>query len=282
MGNRDSTSTLQMPSAPAVCMSFQCQGRPGEVVQPLPDKGGSSSSSTAALSIASAVGAMRWGEYDTESAPSDALWQSGPAGLMMPLKDMHSSPSVSRPGDPFPGTGRISTSRSTQGGAPGQVLLEADESTIGTMPPSRLQSHLIEVAVKKMFALESSELESVILGFREWRLPANTCIVRQGTAITSGPGLSVLMDGIVDMFLATGKGPPEKLCTYDRCGQCFGELAQLYTASSASVGAKRRTHWATIATRTATTLWVITRSAFQVAMKEPAVEPRKPDAIAAV
>mmetsp|Transcript_6342 Transcript_6342/g.13850 ORF Transcript_6342/g.13850 Transcript_6342/m.13850 type:complete len:508 (-) Transcript_6342:260-1783(-) len=144
----------------------------------------------------------------------------------------------------------------------------ADLATLGTTPPTGCERQLIEIALRKMFSkLETVALDHVVDTFREWRLPASVAIVQQGSPITTGPGLSILLDGVVDV-LHRPKGSTvtaaelEKVCTYDRTGQCFGELELIYNAPRGS-GATRRTHWATTATRTPVTLWSITRDALQ-------------------
>mmetsp|Transcript_40996 Transcript_40996/g.74083 ORF Transcript_40996/g.74083 Transcript_40996/m.74083 type:complete len:251 (-) Transcript_40996:74-826(-) len=218
---------------------------------------------TSALSLASAVSAMRWDEQKADGAVHlDALVHPNAAGrYLIGKQDWGSSDRRFNPGQR---RSRFSAAPLV-GSVPVDALTDADESSIGSEPPSRLECRLIEMAVQRMFSLDGDNLLEVVCRFREWRLPANTCIVRQGAAISTGPGLSVLSEGIVDVFRTAAEAEPERLCTYDRSGQCFGELQLLYDAS---VGTMRRTHWATIATRTAVTLWVISRSEFQEVMRE--------------
>merc|ERR1712183_261018 len=74
-----------------------------------------------------------------------------------------------------------------------------------------------------------------------------------------GPGRCVLYIGVVDVLhCPKGSSENEKVCTYDRCGQCFGELELLYNVPRGE-GAGRKLHWATIASRTPVTLWVVPR-----------------------
>merc|ERR1712066_160228 len=119
----------------------------------------------------------------------------------------------------------------------------------------------IESAVRRMFqSLDQSTLVTVTEAFREWTLPPNAAIVKQGASITTGPGLCVLLVGVVDVLhCPKGSNESEKVCTYDRCGQCFGELELFFDAPRGG-SAKRKLHWATIATRTAAILWIVSRN----------------------
>merc|ERR1711879_449294 len=102
-------------------------------------------------------------------------------------------------------------------------------------------------------------LENITAAFREWKLPPCAAIVKQGTAISSGPGLCILLTGVVDVLhCPKGATESEKVCTYDRCGQCFGEL-ELFFDSPEGGRSNRKLHWATIASRTPVTLWTVTR-----------------------
>mmetsp|Transcript_46453 Transcript_46453/g.85096 ORF Transcript_46453/g.85096 Transcript_46453/m.85096 type:complete len:462 (-) Transcript_46453:165-1550(-) len=144
----------------------------------------------------------------------------------------------------------------------------AELDSIASTPPLGCERQLIEIALRKMFSkLETVAIDHIVDTFREWRLPPNVAIVQQGAPITTGPGLCILRDGVVDV-LHRPKGAPagiaelERVCTYDRTGQCFGELELIYNAPRPN-GAPRKTHWSTIATRTHVTLWMITRDALQ-------------------
>lgn len=140
------------------------------------------------------------------------------------------------------------------------TLEPADLSQIGVAPPGREERRWIEAAVRRMFrSLGPAALESITEAFREWKLQPCTSIVKQDSPINTGPGLSVLVDGVVDVLnRPMGGKANEKVCTYDRCGQCFGELELLYDTPRGG-GNGRRKHWATIATRTPVTLWTIHR-----------------------
>ncbi|CAE8653389.1 unnamed protein product, partial [Polarella glacialis] len=87
-------------------------------------------------------------------------------------------------------------------------------------------------------------------------------------SISTGPGLCVLIDGVVDVLhLPRGATESEKVCTYDRCGQCFGELELFYdsclpTPRGTSSGG-RKLHWATMATRTPVILWIVDKNALR-------------------
>lgn len=140
------------------------------------------------------------------------------------------------------------------------ALQPADLSTLGATPPSRAERRWIETAVRRMFrSLDPVALESITEAFREWKLEAGTAVVKQQSPINTGPGLCVLFEGVVDVLhRPMGATTNEKVCTYDRCGQCFGELELLYDAPRGQRNG-RKNHWATIATRTPVTLWTIHR-----------------------
>lgn len=142
----------------------------------------------------------------------------------------------------------------------GQNFNPADANNMGATPPGREERRWIEAAVRRMFrSLCPDALESIIEAFREWKLPACVAIVKQQSPITTGRGLYVLFEGVVDVLhRPKGGSDDEKVCTYDRCGQCFGELELFYDVPRAA-GAGRKLHWATIATRTPVTLWTIDR-----------------------
>lgn len=121
----------------------------------------------------------------------------------------------------------------------------------------------IEVAVRRMFnSLDNRKLATVTDVFREWKLPPDAVIVKQASPIFSGPGLCVLLAGIVDVLRCErGTDSGEKVCTYDRRGQCFGELQHLYDMPTPRGScAARNHHWATIASRTTVTLWTADRA----------------------
>lgn len=143
---------------------------------------------------------------------------------------------------------------------PAALLGVADLGTLGTTPPGREERRWIEAAVRRMFrSLGPAALDAITESFREWKLPASVAIVKQQSRISMGPGLCVLFEGVVDVLhRPTGAVDNEKVFTYDRCGQCFGELELFYDVPRAS-GAARKLHWATIATRTPVTLWTIQR-----------------------
>lgn len=126
-------------------------------------------------------------------------------------------------------------------------------------PPGREERRWIEAAVRRIFrSIGPSSLDAIAESFREQRLRAGVPIVQQAAPIATGPGLCVLFEGVVDVLhLPRGGTESERVCTYDRCGQCFGELELCYDAPRA--GAGRTRHWATISTRTAVTLWTVDR-----------------------
>jgi hypothetical protein len=137
----------------------------------------------------------------------------------------------------------------------------ADISAMGSRSPGREERRWIEAAVRRMFrALGPVTLGYVVEAFREWKLPQGVSIVVQNKPLTDGPGLCVLFDGVVDVLhKPLGSEQFEKVCTYDRRGQVFGELELLYDVPRA-VGAGRKSHWATIATRTPVTVWTVSRN----------------------
>jgi len=139
----------------------------------------------------------------------------------------------------------------------------ADRALIGTQCPGREQRPWIEAVVQRMFrSVGTAQLRNITDSFREWRLPACVTIVQQSAPVATGPGLCVLFTGVVDVLhCPRGSSDNEKVCTYDRCGQCFGELELMYDSPS-GVRA-RKSHWATIATRTPTTVWTIEREKFR-------------------
>lgn len=136
----------------------------------------------------------------------------------------------------------------------------ADESSMGKEPPPREERRWIEAALRRMFrALGPTALGNIAEAFCEWHLPPKMTIVTQGSPIASGPGLCVLFEGVVDVLhRPKGAHESEKVCTYDRRGQCFGELELVYDAPR-TCGPRRKAHWATIATRTPVTVWVVSR-----------------------
>jgi hypothetical protein len=140
------------------------------------------------------------------------------------------------------------------------LLEPADSSTIGTKPPGRDERRWIEAAVRRMFkSLVPAALDAITEAFREWRLQPCAMIFKQGSRIVDGPGLCVLFEGVVDVLhKPLGSQENEKVCTYDRCGQCFGELELFYDAPRGA-GAGRKLHWATTVSRTPVTVWVIQR-----------------------
>merc|ERR1711956_159298 len=144
----------------------------------------------------------------------------------------------------------------------------------------------IEAALRRMFrSLVPTSLEALTQAFREWRLPANAAIVKQAAPITTGPGLCVLLSGVVDVIhCPKGGTQSEKVCTYDRCGQCFGEI-ELFFDSPRGQRNSRKSHWATIATRTPATLWTVSRSCLRAtvpgaASQTTAKQPRSPGSCA--
>eukprot|EP00931_Biecheleriopsis_adriatica_P091826 TRINITY_DN65699_c0_g1_i1.p1 TRINITY_DN65699_c0_g1~~TRINITY_DN65699_c0_g1_i1.p1 ORF type:complete len:445 (-),score=68.39 TRINITY_DN65699_c0_g1_i1:14-1348(-) len=139
---------------------------------------------------------------------------------------------------------------------------------LGSRPPALEERRWIEAAVRRMFSLLSPALlEALVDAFREWRLPRSVEIVKQATPVSIGPGLCVLLEGVVDVLhCAKGAKESEKVCTYDRCGQCFGELELFYDTAQKTPRAGaggRKLHWATIVTRTPVMLWTVDRHALK-------------------
>jgi len=164
----------------------------------------------------------------------------------------------------------------------------ADESQIGSKPPSQEERRWIEAALRRMFrSLVPTSLEALTLAFREWRLPANAAIVKQAAPIATGPGLCVLLSGVIDVIhCPRGGTQSEKVCTYDRCGQCFGEI-ELFFDSPHGQHSGRKSHWATIATRTPVTLWTVSRNSLRAIVpgasaQNNAEQPPSPNSSAAV
>jgi len=151
--------------------------------------------------------------------------------------------------------------------APSGLVL-ADPSGMGDRRPEGHERHLIESALYKIFStLEPQSLETIVQSFREWKLPSNVAIVLQNSPITTGPGLSVLVEGVVDVLhCPKGTQQFQKVCTYDRCGQLFGELELIYDAPRPS-GTVRKSHWATVATRVSCTLWSVDREKLITTMR---------------
>lgn len=137
---------------------------------------------------------------------------------------------------------------------------------LGNDAPGLEERRWIDAALRRMFkSLGPIALEFLVEAFREWRLPRAAVIVKQATPISTGPGLCVLFDGVVDVLhLPKGGTDSEKVCTYDRCGQCFGELELFYDNGNSS----RKLHWATISTRTPVVLWTVDRRALQGMMQQ--------------
>jgi len=135
------------------------------------------------------------------------------------------------------------------------------EKTVGTYPPSFDERRWIEKAIRRMFfSLNAINLDTITQAFREWQLPPHTIILKQGSPIEQGPGLCVLYEGVVDvMHKQKGGSEDEKMCTYDRPGQCFCELELIYDTPKAT-GTQRKTHWATICARSAVILWAVDRT----------------------
>jgi len=153
-----------------------------------------------------------------------------------------------------------------------RTLEPADLSQLGGTPPGREERRLIEVAVRRMFhSVGTGALNQIVEAFREWKLQPCTAIVKQQSPVNTGPGLCVLLEGVVDVIhRPLGATSNEKVCTYDRCGQCFGELELLYDVPKGT-GHERRLHWATIATRTPVTLWTIHRDTLRGLAKASSV-----------
>lgn len=131
------------------------------------------------------------------------------------------------------------------------------DSFMSAEAPGEEAAHYIQAAVRRMFrSLGDTKLGDVVGSFRMWRLPPGIAIMKQGASIHTGPGLCVLFDGVVDV-LQQSRGSSERVCTYDRRGQCFGELQLVYDTPATSA---RRSHWATFATRTSVVLWSVDMS----------------------
>lgn len=142
-------------------------------------------------------------------------------------------------------------------------------------PPGREERRWIEAAVRRMFrSVGPTTLDAITESFREWRLPAAFSIIQQAAPIASGPGLCVLFEGVVDVLhRPKGGSESEKVCTYDRLGQCFGELELLYNAPRGG-GPGRKAHWATITTRTPATLWTVDRAVLRSVIQSVQDQPR--------
>lgn len=147
-------------------------------------------------------------------------------------------------------------------------LSMADTSQMGTSPPSGDARVLIEGTLRKV--LHSVHLRTllpqIVGAFREWTVDPNVAFVQQGGLASTGPALCILVSGVVDVLhRPQGSRSFEKVCTYDRCGQCFGEVELLFCCPrcftsldprlQASCPAQRKFHWATVATRTIANVW---------------------------
>eukprot|EP00971_Amphidinium_carterae_P278353 5525451-Amphidinium_carterae.1 len=108
--------------------------------------------------------------------------------------------------------------------------------------------------------------------FKKWTVSAGTCFVSQGTSLAKGPCIFMLVDGVVDVWhVSRIELEPQLVCTYDRWGQCFGELSELYIHDTPSTRTPntmtRKTHWATFAARTAAVLFVADRDVLRECMQ---------------
>lgn len=191
----------------------------------------------------------------TRSSESRAIIMSvGPAVPSIQLTKMRreTSPSAAVKQDQRGGAGIVQALSGS--------LVDLDSRTLGILPPGVEERSWIQFAVRNMFSSLSAEGMSVLLGaFRELQLPPCRAIVKQGSPINTGPGLCVLFDGVVDVLHSpSGSTEPQKVCTYDRRGQCFGEIQLFFDTPSG--GGPRRQHWATISTRTKVTLWAVNRA----------------------
>merc|ERR1712110_210884 len=88
-------------------------------------------------------------------------------------------------------------------------------------------------------------------------------VIKQGAQVVSDePGLYVIESGKLDVYKASdvklGRG--NRVFTYDKQGQSFGELALLYNAPRA----------ATIVAQTPSQLWSIDRNTFNFCVRDAA------------
>lgn len=155
----------------------------------------------------------------------------------------------------------------------------ADPALLGSEPPGVEDRRWIDATVRRMFrSLGPETLLQIANSFREWRLPASVAIQQQSAPISTGPGVCVLTSGVVDVFHHPLKAGEEaqKVCTYDRCGQSFGDLELIYEPMSST---PRKSHWASVVTRTPVVLWVVDRQLLQAAVNHqrcPASSTRLP------
>ncbi|CAJ1445454.1 unnamed protein product [Effrenium voratum] len=137
-----------------------------------------------------------------------------------------------------PGSAKLRAARS---GLPFSVPELPQVGELGSRPPDTEERRWIEAAVRRIFLLLSpASYDTLLEAFREWKLPAGSVLVQQATPVSKGPGFCVLLDGVVDVLHCPSgsKGAPEKVCTYDRCGQCFGELELFYETRGPGNGRK--------------------------------------------
>mmetsp|Transcript_130555 Transcript_130555/g.226921 ORF Transcript_130555/g.226921 Transcript_130555/m.226921 type:complete len:421 (+) Transcript_130555:77-1339(+) len=128
----------------------------------------------------------------------------------------------------------------------------------------RLKAALARPAAFMFHQLEPTEVETLILAFKEHDLEPGAEVIKQGTRVLADdPGLYVIESGELDVFKTNDPesdpmGP--NVFTYQGQGQ-FGELALLYNAPRA----------ATVVAKTACVVWSIDRNTFNHCVKDATV-----------
>lgn len=133
--------------------------------------------------------------------------------------------------------------------------------------PSGIDLALIAEVLTHTFRIKAERLAPASQLFECWTIPPGVAIVEQGMPVSSGPAFSILSEGTVDVFVRPAGGAhSEHMLTYDKPGQCFGNVELLHPALASS--AQRRRHWATMATRTPVVLWAVRQGALHKFMRD--------------
>lgn len=127
---------------------------------------------------------------------------------------------------------------------------------------------LVERSLRGLFQKTGrAALDAMLDAFYELSLPAGKVIFQQGDSVASGPALCVLGEGVVDVMLQSrATKQPERVCTYDRAGQTFGELESIFRPVDPTRHAAPRVQWATFETRTPVKIWVADRRPLLLAL----------------
>lgn len=159
-----------------------------------------------------------------------------------------------------------STDDGTQAPEATESFAVLDSSFVSGEPPGIDLAWIVDT-LSHAFRIKPKHIVGASQLFRRWTIPPRVAIVEQGMPVSSGPALSILFDGIVDVFVRPAGGVhSEHVLTYDRPGHCFGNVELLLPALASSP--QRRRHWATMATRTPVILWAVQRDVLQKFIRE--------------